>query len=551
MCERGVSLVPDRRADVIVVGAGMAGLTSAAYLAKQGYRVMLFEKHSRVGGLVGTFFHNGYGFDYGIRALENSGIILPMLKELGIPLEYEKSVISIGIEDSMIRYDRKESLYAYQKMLSEKFSDNREEIDRIIQEIEKVITYMDIIYGIDNPLFVDYRNDRRYLVKTLLPWLLKYTINIRKALKLNLPVVSYLKKFTRNESLIDMITQHFFKETPTFFALSYFGLYLDYIYPKGGTGVLSEKMARFFVEKGGEIHTDCEVIAIDPIKRYIRTKSGSTHSYRFLIWAADMRALYANLDLAGFNNEKALRKIQEQKQLTEGGRGSDSILSLYLETDLDKSYFEKTLTAHGFYTPRKTGLTNSIKKSWTQALSLSNTHKEKRSAIESWIKNYLWSTTYELSIPVLSDPSLAPEGKTGLIVSTLIDYRLVKTVAEQNGYEEFKSLCQREMVAILDRTLFPGLESKTKYEFCSTPLSIERITGNTEGAITGWSFCSPKIPAVTGFKQITDAVKTPIPDVFQAGHWTFSPSGLPVSILTGKVAADAVKSRLKKQRFND
>ena len=37
---------------------------------------------------------------------------------------------------------------------------------------------------------------------------------------------------------------------------------------------------------------------------------------------------------------------------------------------------------------------------------------------------------------------------------------------------------------------------------------------------------------------------TPIPNTYQAGAWTFSPSGLPISILTGKLAADRVNKAL-------
>ena len=39
----------------IVVGGGMAGLTCAAYLAKEGRRVLLIEKNRECGGL-GEFF---------------------------------------------------------------------------------------------------------------------------------------------------------------------------------------------------------------------------------------------------------------------------------------------------------------------------------------------------------------------------------------------------------------------------------------------------------------------------------------------------------------
>ena len=45
---------------------------------------------------------------------------------------------------------------------------------------------------------------------------------------------------------------------------------------------------------------------------------------------------------------------------------------------------------------------------------------------------------------------------------------------------------------------------------------------------------------------ILNIVRTPIPGILQAGQWAFSPSGLPTSILTGKLAADEVVKALKK-----
>ncbi|WP_461557434.1 FAD-dependent oxidoreductase, partial [Synechococcus sp.] len=41
--------------DVVVVGAGIAGLTAAALAAKAGSRVLLLEAHNQTGGCAGTF----------------------------------------------------------------------------------------------------------------------------------------------------------------------------------------------------------------------------------------------------------------------------------------------------------------------------------------------------------------------------------------------------------------------------------------------------------------------------------------------------------------
>ena len=112
-------------------------------------------------------------------------------------------------------------------------------------------------------MFTDKFTDKEYVFKELLPWLIKYNVNIKKAQKLNQPVEEYLHKFTDNQSLIDIIIQHFFKGTPTFFALSYFGQYLDYSYPLGGTGVLADKMAEYITKGNNNILTEYEVISVD------------------------------------------------------------------------------------------------------------------------------------------------------------------------------------------------------------------------------------------------------------------------------------------------
>ena len=45
--------------------------------------------------------------------------------------------------------------------------------------------------------------------------------------------------------------------------------------------------------------------------------------------------------------------------------------------------------------------------------------------------------------------------------------------------------------------------------------------------------------------KVSTSVLTPVPDTYQAGQWTYSPSGLPISILTGKLAADLILKDLK------
>jgi C-3',4' desaturase CrtD len=50
---------------VVVIGAGIGGLTTAAALARAGLPVTVLEAHIYPGGCAGTFYHQGYRFDAG------------------------------------------------------------------------------------------------------------------------------------------------------------------------------------------------------------------------------------------------------------------------------------------------------------------------------------------------------------------------------------------------------------------------------------------------------------------------------------------------------
>lgn len=520
-----------REYDAIVVGGGLAGLTSAAYLCRHGYRTLLCEKAHKTGGLVNTFWHHGFAFDAGIRAFENSGILFPMLKSLGIEIELIGNPVSIGIGKQWVKLGSRESLQSYSTLLQTIFPDNTPDIQKIAEEINRVMGYMEVLYGIDNPLFLENMRDREYLTKTLLPWLLKYQINIRKASRLNQPIQAYLRQFTSNTALIDMITQHFFKNTPSFFALSYFGLYLDYHYPKGGTGVLAEKVTDYIRSSGGEIMTQTPVTYVDVQKHEIRFSDIEKMRYQKLVWAADQKALYAATN--GTNTPQ----MKKQRLLAENGAGGDSVLTLYLGTNLDKQYVESRCGAHAFYTPMTDGL--SSLPSWEEIAGGGH------GTLYDWVGAYLARTTYEISCPVLRDDALAPEGKTGIIVSTLMDYQLVRRFADRGSYETLKQYCTATITDILENSLFPGIQDNVIFSLCSTPLTIEKETGNAQGAITGWAFTNVPMPAENRFPKIAASIRTPLQDVYQCGQWTFSPSGLPVSILTGKLAADAVHKALR------
>ncbi len=526
--------------DLIVVGGGMAGLTASAFAARAGHSVLLCDKEASLGGLIRSFERDGFTWDVGIRALEDSGIIFPMLESLGIPVEFVRSPVSLGIEDRVISVESPRSLADYEALLAHFFPERSADIARILKVIRRVMKHMDVLYGVENPAFKDLAHDRDYVFTKLLPWLGKFFLTIGKINRMAMPVEEYLETLSSSRPLVDIIGQHFFKKTPAFFALSYFSLYLDYVYPVGGTGALPHAMEAYCVEEGVQIRKQTCITAVDPVGHTVTDQTGAVYGYRKLIWAADLKTLYRVVDLDALPTGRAREKARERAAALEASSGGDSVFTLYLAVDIEPAWFADKSSGHFFYTPSRKGVGRGIHAELEAILAAAPVDGEARfrQKAEDWIARYIGSTTLEISIPVLKDATLAPAGKTGLIISVLFDHALCDAARARGWYEELKTLAEECLIGNLDATVYPGLRDAVRGRFSYTPLSIARIVGSSEGAITGWAFTNPAMPAVNRMQNVARSVLTALPDVYQAGQWSYSPSGLPIAILTGKLAAD-------------
>ena len=200
--------------EIVIVGAGMAGLTAAAYLTRQNYRVLLLEKNKRIGGLLNTIKIDGVSFDTGPRALVNSGIVKPILKDLGINWDFLENRISIGIEDQFFRFDSMDSLNVYKRILVSLYPDKAGEIEKIVSISYELSEYTKVLYEFDNPNFVNITSDKKFIFRKLIPWTIKFLNALRKFNQFTMPMEIFLKRLTDSQPLIDILTQHFFRKTP-------------------------------------------------------------------------------------------------------------------------------------------------------------------------------------------------------------------------------------------------------------------------------------------------------------------------------------------------
>ncbi len=528
---------------VVIVGAGAAGLTAAAYLAKENYSVLVLEKNDRTGGLIGTFKNQGFSFDSGPRAYVNSGIVKPIFNELGIQMEYLKNQISLGVEDQLFTVNSMEDIQEYRRVLVGLYPDDKDDIDKIISAIVQLSKYTKVLYEFDNPNFVDFSKNRGIIFKKLIPWTFKFLHALSKFNQYKMPMEVFLKSLTKNQAIIDIISQHFFRMTPTYFALGYFYVYLDYFYPKGGTGTLTNLLEEKILDWGGEIKLNKSIVEIKPGESTLIDSDGDTYHYDHLIWAADLKTMYQVLNLQGLDTQ-LIQDIEAKKKQVMSSKGAESVFIMFMAVNRPLEYFKQNGGEHLFYTPSKQGLGETNQE---ERLHLIDTfHQKSKEEVLAWLDKYLQLNTFEISVPALRDHSLAPAGQTGIMVSCLFDYRLIEKVKDAGWYDEFKDFLEKRVLEILSSSIYKNLKEDIIFNFSATPLTINKISGSSEGAITGWSFETAS-PVVNELKDIPKSPLTPIPNIFQAGQWAYSPAGVPIAMLTGWYATQSIKKQTRQK----
>ena len=130
-------------ADVIIIGAGMAGLTCGCLLAQKGLKVLMIEKNRKVGGCCTSFEKDGFSFDLSVQSLgecQEGGRIWRILKQLNLLDQIH--FISLEPAREYLFPDRKVSqsskLETHIENLSSLFPGERKGIEKVYAVLKKI-----------------------------------------------------------------------------------------------------------------------------------------------------------------------------------------------------------------------------------------------------------------------------------------------------------------------------------------------------------------------------------------------------------------------------
>ncbi len=478
---------------ILIIGAGMAGLSAGCYAQMKGYRSHIFELHSIPGGLCTSWRRGDYVFDGSIRYLSGTSPDTLMYQL------WEELKLVPGRDfynyDTFIRYEGEEgrvlNLYTDIDRLEQHMLELSPGDEGVIREFATALhqfTKMEMPVDLtpSDPM------EALELGQNMMP-ILWPALRWR-----NVTVQQFASRF--KDPLLRTALPDFFQfaraDFPMMLLLTTIAMMHDQEagYPIGGSLRLAEDLAKRYLDLGGELQYKSRVtqILVENDRAVgVRLADGSEYHGDIVISAADGHSTIFDLLDGQYLNPR--------------------LRSYYRDLPVAKSILQVSLGVNEDFSEQAPALSFPLE----HPIFLGNVRHDRLV-----LKHYNF------------DPTMAPPGKSVLTLWCEADYDYWQSMrVHRRHYRAAKDLVAQQVITALNER-FPGLRDKVERIDVATPITYERYTANWRGAFAGWALTTRKMSMM-----MSGGMRKTLPGLdnfYMIGQWVEPGGNVELSVASGR-----------------
>jgi phytoene dehydrogenase-like protein len=479
---------------LIIIGAGIAGLSAGCYGQMNGYNTQIFELHNLPGGLCTSWNRKGFTFDGCIHWLVGTNpksVMNGMYRELGAI--QNKEIVN---HDEFVRIVHPSGktliIYTNANQLEKHMLELAPEDGKLIKEFCGAIRdFSKMDSGMSKPKELMGFSDMLQMIPMipLMGKMKKYT---------SLTMKEFSDQFTNpvmRELIYNTMPMAEFPALVLIMTLAWqHGK--DAGYPIGGSLAFSKSIEKRYLDLGGDLHYNSRVVKIQVENDQavgIQLENGEEYRAGRVISAAD-----------GYNT---IFKMLDGK---------------YVD-DNQRDWYDH----HETFQPM-------VMASFGVNQDLSNSPHQVNTLLDHPIE-LAGETHTGLGYKHYSyDPTMAPEGKSVVELMINSSYEYWKALSEDSErYESEKKTIAIKVMDFMEQKI-PGFKSSVEVVDIATPLTFERYTGNWKGIWEGWAITKKDFSKqFSGEKMISDILPG-LKNFYMIGQWTTPGGGIPPAVTSGR-----------------
>ncbi len=488
---------------VIIIGAGVAGLTTGIYAQMNGYKTQIFEMGIKPGGLCTAWQRKGYIIDGCLHWLVGSSSKSSMhhlWQEVGALKD--KTIID---HEVFMRYESPDgkavTLYTDVDRLAAHFKEIAPEDSAFIDEFCSAVRRLSQF---------DMPGDKAPELRS--------PVDALKTLTKMAPIMGEFKKWGKIS--MKEFAEHFqnplLRESwllfwPPEFSSVFLLMTLGWLHTRnagyviGGSLELALNMEKRYCELGGKIcyKSGVEKILVENGRASgIKLTNGNEHKADYVVSAADGHATIWEM-LEGKFVDETIEKYYKMPIFQP---------LVFIGLGIKRTFADIPQMVSGLIIPL-----------------------EKPIMVGNKEHKHLTVKIYNF------DPSFAPDGKTTLEVMFESDFAYWQELSQNDAaYKAEKEKIAVAVVSALNKR-FPGLSTQLEMWDVATPITFYRYTGNWQGSFEGF--------LMTPANMMLQMKKTlpGLDNFYMVGQWVMPGGGLPSGLMSGNHVVQILCKRDKKK----